>query len=75
MTNRECQKARDNEKWKESQAEGYDMAGAMPWCAHCEFSHDAVTKTSKICTHKSTDITYPCATAWNRMKANRKLCR
>ena len=69
MTNKENQKIRNNEKWKQSEIYNKDLSGSMPWCLKCSY---------QSCTHscsapqKKRDDECLCAKAYNRVKRAKK---
>lgn len=73
MTNKERQAKLDEEKWLLSEKLGYDKAGGMDWCTHCECAEYADNKNGGECTYtEDKKNLYPCARAYNRMKKNQR---
>ena len=72
MNNKERQQKLDIEKWLASEKFGYDKAGGMEWCTHCEYTEYADNKNGGMCTYEPNNKSkYPCATAYNRMRKNK----
>lgn len=64
MTNKKRQEVLDKEKWIESYECKEDQSGKMPYCQYCEFAVlGKCTQDEKV-----REISYQCATAFNRMK-------
>ena len=69
ISNKKLQEKLDKEKWLLSEKLGYDKAGGMDWCTHCEFTDYADNKNGGVCTYlECKKNLYPCAKAYNRMK-------
>lgn len=70
MTNKERQKQLDNEKWVESEKQGFDMSGCMSYCEKCEFAdHSHPTENGKCyATQEEREKCTLCAKAFNKMK-------
>ena len=71
MTKQENQKARNKEKWLESNRLGRDLSGKMEWCLHCDYNKDLDCALSGK--QDFIDKNYICAKAYNRMKRRRKV--
>ena len=73
MTNQARQKLLDEEKWLASEKAGYDKAGGMEWCTHCEHTEYADNENGGMCTYiESSTMKFPCAKAYNRMIKHNK---
>lgn len=64
MKNTERQKSLDAKKYIESEKQGKDMSGAMPWCAYCPQKGELDTC---IAPHESRVLSSLCARAYNKM--------
>ena len=64
MSNIKKQKSLDKKKWIESEKNGYDMCGQMPYCSACE-----IKKLFCVCntTQMEREMNCLCAKAYNRL--------
>lgn len=69
MKNTERQTALDKRKWIESEKEGCDMSGDMPYCEHCE---EQTRFRSCVATQEERESVCLCAKAYNRMARGAK---
>ena len=69
MLNKQRQKSLDKKKWLESQQQGFDMSGCMPYCEFCEFAdHSHPTENGKCyATQDERESNHLCAKSFNRM--------
>ena len=75
MTNKERQKNLDKKKWAESEKEGRDMSGEMPYCWHCPKCILGIDKYNTCtATQEQRETNCLCARAFNRMR-NKKLTK
>lgn len=71
MTNKERQHSLDKKKWIASESVGFDMSGAMDYCAVCE-SNERMTCVAPQDEREKNTL---CATAYNRLiRAKAKMC-
>jgi hypothetical protein len=64
MKNTKRQKSLDEKKYIESEQQGKDMSGAMPWCASCPQKAELDTC---VAPHESRVLSSLCARAYNKM--------
>lgn len=69
MTNKRRQAVLDRQKWRESEAQGFDMSGCMLYCAKCEHAdHTHPTENGKChASQEKREELCLCARAYNRM--------
>ena len=67
-TNKQKQALLDKKKWRESEAQGFDMSGCMLYCAKCDFAdHSHPTENGKCyAPHEKRVSECLCAKAYNR---------
>lgn len=64
----EIQKRLDKKKWLESEKQGFDMSGCMPYCAKCQYAdHSHPTENGKCYATQEEKTHYSfCAKAYNK---------
>lgn len=59
------QKELDEQKWLESEKQGHDMSGCMPYCEKCEYAdHSHPTENGKCYAESNRAEDCLCANAW-----------
>lgn len=71
MKNTERQASLDKQKWLESERNGTDFSGWMPYCYECEYV-DCYNNCRCSVTHEERVENCLCAKAYNRMVRRRK---
>ena len=69
MDNKKRQSWLDKKKWAESEAQGFDMSGCMPYCEKCEHAdHSHPTENGKCyAAQEKREKLCLCARAYNKM--------